>query len=313
MSRPPLHIGFSLLCALACADAVTAPHSTDIRLRPEWLTGAAAVNWDQSTGLFRLTADPHRFVAPKDAAAWSVAYLQLIGDPANLGNTRSVLEQDRGGPITFGSLRPCGRQVYVTSAFELPPSTLPAFVRRIWSNAWAVTLCGADGTAQVAVGVADDSTNLRIVDGKIVVDSTNETSLFLPPAGIPARYPQGLRVSPELAVQMVVLASGRKVTEVPVAYNQLDDNFVGSLPYCASWRVTLDQPVAALGLKTGARYQSAEYYVRNSDLCYGDNPTLYLPLSQQPGSTWIMTSARGDSALVPLSGPVRFEPVTLTP
>lgn len=239
--------------------------------------------------------------------------MQLLISPTNLFDNRPSLEQDRGGPITFESLRPCGRQVYVTSAFGFPPSTLPAFVRRAWGNAWAVTFCGADGTAQVAVGVADDSTTLRVVNGTLVVDSTDDYSLFLPPSGIPARYPKGLPVSPELAVQTLVLASGRRVAEVPVAYNQLSDDFLGSMPFCASWRVTLDQPVAALGLTSGVRYQSAEFYVRNSPACFVDKPTLYLPLAQQPTSMWILTSSRGDSALVPLSGPVRFEPVTLRP
>jgi len=312
MSRPTLRIGLSLLCVLACSDGVTEPHSTGVRLRAEWLTGAAAANWDPSTGQFRLPTNAYRFVSPQNAAAWSAAYTQLLVSPSNLFDGRSMLEQDRGGPMSAGPFQPCARQVYVTSAFGLPPSTLPAFVRRAWSNAWSVTLCGADGTAQVAIGVADDSTTLRVVNGALVVESTDDISQFIP-AGIPARYPQGLPVSPELAVQTLVLASGRRVAELPIAYNQLDDNFMGSMPFCASWRVTLDQPVAAQGLTTGARYQSAEYYVRNSRACYVDEPTLYLPLAQQQNSMWILTSSRGDSALVPLYGPVRFEPVTLTP
>lgn len=312
MPRARLLIWASLFSTLSCADAITAPRPSDVRLRAEWLSGAAAANWDQSTGRFRLSMDPHRFVLLQDAAAWSTAYVQLLADSANAFNARDVPEHDRGGPITFGSLQPCARQVYVTSPFGFIPEALPAFIRRAYANAWAVTLCGADGTAQVAVGVADDSTSLRVVNGTLVADTTEDLSQFSV-AGIPSRYPQGLPISPELAVQTSVLASGRRVVEVPVAYNQYDDRFIGNLPFCASWRVTLDQPVAAQGLTTGTRYKTSEYYVRNSGACFSDKPQLYLPLGQQPGSRWITISSRGDSALVQVQGPVSFEPVTLTP
>jgi len=80
------------------------------------------------------------------------------------------------------------------------PAALPGYLRRTWGPHWAVSLCGRDHTAEVAIGVPDGPVDVRIVNGMIVRPRILGGGEDFNEAGVPPRFPFGFPVTPEQAV-----------------------------------------------------------------------------------------------------------------
>lgn len=285
------------------------------------MVGAAAASLDSTVGLFRVLLPDGLHVSLSTARSLGLGAARLYASENPLSTARTYLEADRGAAIDFANLRLCGQTTYSFSAFVDFPREVPDQVRRARGSVWAIPLCGADGTVQLSVGVPDNPTDLQVVDGELVVP-TGGGSAYFSSAGVPIRYPWGLPLTPEEAVQAVFALTGRRVSSVPVAYDQRDENGFGQLPLCASWRVEIEAPVVVRRELSGDTSSIAEFYVRRAPACFSDDVVLYAATASQPASIWLVfpsdsgSSGSGggiDSVEVTLSGPVHFEKVTIVP
>lgn len=306
--------------SVACRDGPTEPGVPQyVRVRPEWVIGEAADALDPISGQFRLP-DPHpAYVGLPSAETLAVAVARFYGDPNQVGNGPSVVQQDRGGPIDFNELQVCSRAIYSVSPFGEFPPEVPGPTRRAWGSAWAIALCGKDATAQLSIGVPDHPMDVRVVNGKIVFRQFGGGEDFSA-VGVPYRYPLGLPLTPEEAVAEVVQLTGRVVTRVPVGFNQHDNRGIGQFPLCASWKVEVDQAVSVRSEASGVAAQTRELFVRRAPACFSDSIAIYTATADQPTSRWIVflkdTTGTGtntdlDSVQVTLTGPVAFERVTV--
>ena len=304
------------LFLLGCDDPSQPTPLYDPRVDATWVTGEAAAALDPETGRFNRAPVTGSYVAVDVAESVAIAAERFLGDPLLIGNARSAITEDRGGPIAFGSLRSCGRTLYVASPHGSFEARTPAFLRRALGPQWAVALCGRDGKAQLSIGVPDGPMAIGVVDGRLVFPSSGGGSDFSF-IGVPVRYAAGTPVTAEAAVAAVARSTGRRITRVPVAFNQLNDGF-GQFPLCASWRVEIDAPVDARSEITGAVRQTRELFVRNAGACFSDVLALYVATPAQPSIRRLAFSVIGpngtatrDSIDVPLTGPTAFERVTI--
>jgi hypothetical protein len=309
-----------LLCSSlgACSDG-TAPQISDlVRVDPAWVVGDAAAALDSVSGQFRLTPPQIVVVSMAHAETLAVAIARSYGDPNSFGNARAVLEQDRGAPIEFDKLHVCSRRTYVSSAVGPLPTSVPGWIRRTWGPHWALPMCGDDGSAQLSVGIADNPLDSHVENGRLVLRADGGGADFTG-IGVPVRYRSGLPVSPEEAVAIVVRLTGRRVSSVPVAFNQRDASGIGQFPLCASWRVFLEGQITVHIQSTGQTREVQELFIHNAPTCFSDNLVFDAASATQPTSQWIAVphdslqgfSSGVDSVLAILVGPTVFERVTV--
>jgi hypothetical protein len=305
-------IGGVLVAAGGCQDATAPIAVAQLRVRPEWVTGAAAAAVDSTTGLIRIATPPGQSIERLAADSIALAVLHGVLTPNPLNMAPSLLEKDRGGPIDFAHLHLCGGATYAWAPFASFPSSVPPFLQRAWSSHWALPVCGADGSAQVSIGVADSPRGYVVVADTFYrpadyLDALNQATEV---TGVPARFPSGLPLTPEEAIRAVYIATGERVATIPVAFNQITDGF-GELPLCASWRMSVEAPVTVKGEATGAVWITAEFFVHHIPACFSDSIAVDAALPNQPASMWLMISMAGDSASAPLGGPVQFDRVVV--
>lgn len=318
-----LLLGLSAVVVMstACSEPPTAPRISEVRVDPAWVTAEAASAVDPASGLFVFSDPGARYVTLASAETIAVAVARFLGDPALIGNGPASLQEDRGGSIDFGRLLPCQRAIYSwTPVGDFPPP-VPGWVRRAYSSHWAVPLCGEDGTAQLSVGVPDAPQDIRVVDGHLVFRQTGGGGTDFDDVGIPFRFPSGLPLTPEAAVQAVFERTGVRTRLVPTAFNQFETG-VGQFPLCASWRIALEHAVMAREDSSGATRSVEELYVRHGPACFSDAVVFFVPAPVQPTNFRVRfprdTTGRGnpadrDSAEAPLVGPTNFERVTVMP
>lgn len=301
----------------ACSD-IEGPKPAPVsrpRVRPEWVTGEAAAALDSSTGLFRLSYPTPQWVSLITAESIAVAAGKLIGSP-NPFNSAQLAQTDRGAPIDFAHLSPCGRADYALSPFAEFPSQLPGYARRAWGPHWAVSLCGADGTAQLSIGVPDGPMDIQLSNGTLVRPRAGGGGSDFTIAGVPIRFPDGLPLTPEEAVATVHRLSGRRVSTLPRAFNQLDDRGFGQLALCASWWLSVDTAVMVQSAVTGAIMRNRQFFVRRFPACYSDSVAVYVASINQPVRWPIIVPndtvkndplTGMDTVMVLVVGPVLFE------
>jgi len=127
--------------------------------------------------------------------------------------------------------------------------------------------------------------------------------------GVPFRFPTGLPLGPEEAVRHVYQATARRISKVPVAFEQVGDEGLGQLPLCASWRVRIEPPVWMWNEATGdgaARRVLREAGARVPLAGGGD----VRPRGEPTSTRWFGTDLSGqDSVEVRVTGPVLFQRV----
>jgi hypothetical protein len=178
---------------------------------------------------------------------------------------------------------------------------------------WAIALC-ADGTnAELSVGVPDNPMDVRLENGGIIFRQFGGGSDFTA-TGVPIRYPSGLPLTPEEAVATIFQATGRPVNRVPVAFNGFH-----AFPLCSSWKIEIDQPVRVKG-ESGAITETREFFMQHVPACFSSETGFFIAAAQQPSANWVFfpkdTTGTSrdmtvDSAQVSLTGPVKFERVTI--
>ena len=105
-------------------------------------------------------------------------------------------------------------------------------------------------------------------------------------------------------------ATARRISRVPVAFDQLSDAGFGQLPLCASWRVKIEGPVWVWNDGTGAMELRDEFYVKRVPACFSDEVAMFVPSAVQPATRWFATDfERTDSVEVRINGPVLFQRV----
>lgn len=307
------------LAIVGCNDGTGPTQFLQPRAKPEWVVGQAAAALDTVSGLFRLSLPVGLHVGLATAETLALAAADLYASPGPFNSARSFLERDRGAAIDFDHLKSCARVTYAYSAFVDFPAEMPAYIRRARGSEWAIPLCGGDGTVHLSVGVPDNPTDLRVVDGELQVPDGGGSAYFSS-AGVPLRFPWGLPLTPESAVEVVFKWTGRRVSSVPVAYEQRDDSGFGQIPLCASWRIGIEHPVTVRRESSGELSSITEFFVRRGPACYSDDVLLYAAATTQPANVWLVfpqnttsddSAAVLDSAEVMLAGPVRFDKVTV--
>jgi hypothetical protein len=310
---------FGALVLLDACDEPTRPiQFPRPRVRPDWVTGEAATALDTATGLFRLTTPVPQHIGALTADSLATAVARLIGSSDPFGIGRSVLERDRGDAIDFDQLHLCLSPLYVSAPFGDFPPSVPGNLRRAWGAQWAIPLCGADGAAQLSVGVPDNPTDLRLESGTVVRTRTQGGGSDYNAAGIPRRFPYGLPLTAEGAVEAVFGITQRRTITVPVAFDQHDDDGFGQLPLCGSWRLSVETPVTVVSEKTGKTSLPREFFIRRVPGCYSDSIVVYVASASQPTTRSLVfakdtvsndTSTGLDTVAVALTGPVLFERV----
>ncbi len=301
------------LAALGCSDPVGVGRPFK-SVDPAWVTTEVAAELDAATGLFNKLWPDSSTLTSSQTAELATGYLALLNAPTSTGDTKSVAQADRGAPIAWTQLGICWRPTFVHSPWARPPDTVPPAVRRYYSAQWSVSLCGADGRAQAAVGIADaDASGLLSVDPQAWL-LTDSLSGRFSVTGMPSRFTQGLPLPPEQAVAFLFRATGRPIASVPEAYNPVDENFIGQLPPCGAWRIRLDSAISVRGEQSGVQRSIAEFFVRRDPGCFASLVSLWAATEVQPTERWIRYRWTGggpiDSVSLMLRGPVRFERVT---
>jgi hypothetical protein len=162
--------------------------------------------------------------------------------------------------------------------------------------------------------------DLQVVNGAIVQPRTQGGGSDFNGAGVPARFPYGLPVTPEEAVGAMYRLTSLRTRTLPTAFNQLDDRGFGQLALCASWHFSLEAPVTVRSEKTGVVTARQDFFVRRVPACYSDSLGVYVASSNQP-TVWPLfifkdtltnnSSGSMDTVMVMLSGPVLFERVLI--
>lgn len=242
------------------------------------------------------------------ALAWAKDLAPLV---------KEGLEAERGDTIDLPGLRPCMRVLYARSALRPPAQEVAAdpagsIFARAYGSYWLVPLCAPGGEAAVMVAVSTLSHGITDQAGR----------LSLPPIGgewfhwkgIPRHQVSELPVSPERAVVLAFLVSGKRVKALPeLVIPDRRDGF----PYDARWRMPLED-TTTVSLESGRRRQTAEIFARwelrkeleTLELPAPTQPTRKdfryptSPLSKIGGSTYATAFVLRDSVL-----PLDFEPV----
>ena len=302
----------ALIFSLACEGPTEPGTPQRIRVQPAWVTGEAAAAVDPVSRQFRFP-DRHEYVSLVSAESLAVAVARFYAQFGVDGSGPSWIAKDRGGPVHFNALQVCGRAVYSLSPFGSFPPAVPGWARRGLGPQWAIALC-ADGTnAELSVGVPDNPMDVRLENGRIIFRQFGGGSDFTA-TGVPIRYASGLPLTAEEAVATIFQATGRLVNRVPVAFNGFH-----AFPLCSSWKIEIDQPVRVKS-ESGAITETREFFMQHVPACFSSETGFFIAAAQQPSADWVLfpkdTTGTSrdmtlDSAQVSLTGPVKFERVTI--
>jgi hypothetical protein len=167
---------------------------------------------------------------------------------------QAELESHRQAPIDFGSLSQCGRVFYAASPTGVPAADMPSFVRKMYGAWYLVSMCGADGSAQVLIAISALDTDVHVVGDDIVFDRIAGAGNYWVMAGISAAAGGALPVPPEVAANLAARLSHRRVAGVPELIAPQMTR--GVPPEFARWRVTLEAPALLTSAASGERMVS---------------------------------------------------------
>lgn len=280
------------------------------RVDPAWVIGEAAASLDSATGRFRLTRQGRYLDAPR-ADSLAQAFLRTYVTSDVGSGLRGQLEQDRGGPISWGTLTPCGEYFRAKTAYGDFPASVPTRLHRSNASQWSVPFC-AGGTAQLAVSVADFTTSLAVEDGQLSALDTDSVAGVFTVTGVPARYLRGQVVTPEEAVAFLFSLFRVPIVAVPTGFDRLSDAGIGQLPLCSSWQLALAEPVAVREVESGLQVLASEILVARATPCFTGSLSLFVASDLQPTSRMVYWpvytdgTPQPDSAAVPMVGPSHF-------
>jgi hypothetical protein len=248
-----------------------------------WTTGAAAESLD-SAGHFRLpvptSVGPYAITTPESAATLASAFLRAFAYPAvSIGGPLGEhLQRERGAPIDFSRLRPHPRVYFAISPYQPVAENVAVFVRKSYGPVFVVQMV-QDNAIVISTISSAYNTDLWVEpDGRIGMPPVGGGAFRS--SGIPVALIHGLPLSPEMAVQMAAMATGRRVREIPELVLPAH-RYSGQY---AHWRLVLDSTVTVMVTAGGATEPRvvSEVYV---GLRWGKGPIenwLGVAASQQP-------------------------------
>lgn len=253
-----------LALALSACRNTTGPARVPDLVGPDvrpWTTGAAARNLD-SAGHFQLLApttppSSYPITTAAGATALVVAFLRAFAYPeVSIGGALGEhLQQQHGAPIDFSRIRPHSRVYFAISPYDTVPEGVPIFVRKAIGPAFVVHMM-QDRELVISTMSSALNTDLWVrPDGRIGMPPVGGGAFRS--AGVPTTQHTGMPLSPELAVQMVAAATGRRVREVPELVLPRR-SFIGQY---ARWRLVLDSPATVTIEGRSERRTVSEVYV----------------------------------------------------
>jgi hypothetical protein len=248
LRRAPAAAAALLVSATACQD-VSAPqplHPADLR---EHVVPSLAAQLTPE-GRFPATApepQPYPQITAEEAREIALAWARIFG-PYN----RPYLEKGHGRAIDFAALEPVSPVWYAAAVYEPVEPELHHGYRNAFGPHYLLYL-GQSGEPVLSMSVAAH-TGVRVENGELVYpfESGNDVLAF------GARHGQGFGfpVSPEQAVRIASIATGRRAAGAPVLLNPSREYH----PPHARWRVTLERPVVAR-TASGRRVETREFFV----------------------------------------------------
>lgn len=307
-------------CLLWGCDSPVGPRAVapPTRVSSEWVVGAAAAAVDPETGLFILTPALDATLDAATARALARGFLPIAAYDGPFGNSRLVAEQDRGQPINWNALEPCGRTYRVSTAFGPHPEVVPRNLQRINAAQWVVSFCGPNDV-ELSISVSDAPRSLDVVGDSLVWAHPDSLGGVFTVTGVPAQFPSGTPLPPEDAVAFAFAMTNTRISEAPEPFDQLGPPGIGQLPLCASWRLVLEQPVSVIPVAGGPVELVNELFVRHEPACFATTIALYAADTPVDASVWVryLTRPAGvptiDSVLVDTRGPTRFRRVNAVP
>lgn len=318
MCFPRWRAAFLVTFLCACADS-TSPRDISPRVvRPEMVTGAAALALG-SEGRFQLPL-PN---LPSNSVDLDTARTQALEFAKYATNEilfRGAIEESRGGYWTDPHLlNLCPQDAYFVRP-QLDPvlvDTLPpnvqAIFQRIYGPQWLIAFCGSQIEPQMTVQVAVSGNAIRFVNAKPVEPYYSIATAFFG-RGVPLNWPDVLPISAERAVRYAYDQLGVPVSAVPelvvrgsMAYDTYTVFQAGSARYCNRWRIGLARDVAVHGLVSQTVQTMREVWVGAAS-CRGTDvfPVLQIPFGSQPSE---LTLEFIDNTSVPVASYTVHAPV----
>ncbi len=304
-----------LAFGVACSDAPTEAAASDPRVRPEWVTGAAALALGTDGRFVYPAPTPTRLPLERaDSVARAVLsfLVAVYGDVDVAG----PLAERRGGPVHLASLQPCRRRFLSQASVATDTVVLPLSAQRFIGAQLLVSVCNPASTPELLIGVPDVTPSLTIANGSFAGNWSGNGEFSYLPLVLGAAQ-DGLFLSPEAAVAMIARTSGMSVREIPApvqSYSRAATRAAPQVAACPLWRVILTRPVRVVSqFRT---IVSDTVYVGRVDPCALGAIALFTPSQTQPASLFALfardsgTTTTFDSVAVRVTQPLRFDVVS---
>lgn len=283
-----------LVFAAACDKELGSPPAPDAAgLR-------AAVTEDVARGLgpdgrFRpgpIPAETYPQITPEHAADIALAWARTFGQ-----YVRGEMERRHGKPIDFAALRAGSPAYYAAAAYEPVPRDVHPGFRNAFGPQYLVYLSDDEGPVfSVAVAAFTEAT---VENGTLILPSRGGMEVV--PLAVPSGRGVDMPATPEQAAVIASRATAAQVAAVP----ELFMPGRGYHPQHSRWKVTLDRPVQARGVASGAVRSTREVYV-------GLRGEITMPAEAQPAGTEIFDRDKKQMVGIPRRSAraVAFERVT---
>jgi hypothetical protein len=286
----------------------------DVRVEPQWVTGAAAAAVNPVTGLFALETSSTSALTPSGAESLAVAIIRLpLGAGGSIANfTREDLESDRGAPIAaWDKLLACGRPVRAETPFGASVGDSASGAALYMRARWSVTLCGPARDPQVTFDMTDIRSGVRFIGADVDPSDAHVLRLRSILFGLPLGEAGGTVPSPEAAVEALWRATGVPVSQVPRAH--LYWRSVVTVARRPLWELELATGVQAniIQLNGLSPRVVSRVYAQFTGL---DIIEFFVPADTQPPQVWMpFLSATNplvaDSIAFPVIRPIEFRRV----
>jgi hypothetical protein len=224
----------ALVLAAGCADS-TSGGDTLTTIDSAVTDSAAAALAD---GHLKIALSPLQYpsVPSIDSIAaklYASLYVAQLWD-AEPSGIRSRWEATRGTPLELNRVRSCGPLRRATGSLATSDN-LPAYSRRLLGEYWIVRFCVDDRETAGVVGVSAYSSSVSVVDGTLQWPTSGG---FFQNEGLPPRFQEGVRFTPEGAAILAFQCTGQQVRAVPRLVPQY-----GLRVYASKWELVLKAPV----------------------------------------------------------------------
>ena len=300
----------ALFAGASCADP-TSPRGPAIDVvRPEWVTGAAALALGPN-GQFRFSYAPTPGeVDSAGAIALADVYVSSVILSPLSGMLRRNMEILRKTTIDWPSLKRCRSLTRAEAVIGPVPDSVDRVLQRYIASRWLVPYCESSGAQSVMIDVSVRATDVHAGTSGLIFDSTEVVR-----GSELSAYPQpgegtGLFLSPEIAVAQAFAFSGRRAIDVPLPVVRGTTSGALFVAAASRWIVTLEDSIEVVAEPSGRRLFVRELWMAR-DSAY--QPIAMTPSAVQPPSVPVYAAFGNPTSptyvliQVPLRRPVLFE------